>query len=551
MRFRISTKAVISCSAKVLLLAAIVPLQAGVAAGGAASEVHRAVLIVIDQCKAEYIDRFPMENLRFLQRQGTTFANATVGHLASETIVSHLVLGTGRLPRNLPWSDEILRDVGGSLGAKGALWMTAELSTDQMMRLLGSSLNGPTVHDEIERALGGASHVIGSKSYATWSFAGPEADTVVTLSDSLEQGPFQGWRRPAGRGLWKNLQDDSSGRFYVDCRHDYGTGNLNYPLKGNRYVVGDDPEHPGGDQWVASLAIDVMRERPNWSSIFMTMGGVDKAGHLLGVSRDSKSLGQDPSLSLEGQILAADRAVGTVLDGLRERGLLEETLIIITADHGALSGRFLGQIGKGQAYSNWYFGNAENVEYRDPPPRLRHLLDDEDVGMGVTDTMLRIWLVDPDRPGAGARVGRLVQGCKGVIEVFEKSPGGYFSAWKRDLQSDPFYSRMPPPVIERMQAWNDRVVPGLLSTMFSESSADVIGLMDDWTTYGCRGDHGGHQEAAQRVPLIITGPGAGRGVRDSRPARLVDIPATLLSLMGHPVPSVFDGIPLLGLAQKD
>ena len=52
----------------------------------------RVVLIVIDQMRADLPDRFPMPNVRRLMREGTRFPDAIVGHLASETVVSHLVM---------------------------------------------------------------------------------------------------------------------------------------------------------------------------------------------------------------------------------------------------------------------------------------------------------------------------------------------------------------------------------------------------------------------------------------------------------------------------
>jgi phage-related protein len=57
------------------------------------------------------------------------------GHLASETIVSHLVVATGVLPSRLPWGDEAFVDTAGTIGRPGALLQTTLLSLDEMGKL--------------------------------------------------------------------------------------------------------------------------------------------------------------------------------------------------------------------------------------------------------------------------------------------------------------------------------------------------------------------------------------------------------------------------------
>ena len=46
----------------------------------------------------------------------------------------------------------------------------------------------------------------------------------------------------------------------------YGTGTTSpawmYPLDGNRFAVGNDPAHLGGDVWTADAAIKVMENEP-------------------------------------------------------------------------------------------------------------------------------------------------------------------------------------------------------------------------------------------------------------------------------------------------
>ena len=60
------------------------------------------------------------------------------------------------------------------------------------------------------------------------------------------------------------LAKPECGRYYVNSASSlkYDTGKSPawlYPLDGNRYTVGFDPEHQGGDVWAADAAIATMK----------------------------------------------------------------------------------------------------------------------------------------------------------------------------------------------------------------------------------------------------------------------------------------------------
>jgi len=46
----------------------------------------------------------------------------------------------------------------------------------------------------------------------------------------------------------------------------------------------------------------------------------------------------------------------------------------------------------------------------------------------------------------------------------------------------------------------------IVNTMAAANGPDVIGLLHDKTSYGAYGDHGGAQEAVQRVPMVFWSP---------------------------------------------
>ena len=79
--------------------------------------------------------------------------------------------------------------------------------------------------------------------------------------------------------------------------------------------------------------------------MFVTLGGIDKAGHMWGADQDTE--GHDCSGRATGQVHVdcaakiADAQLGRMLDKLEALGKLDDTLIVLTADHGATHGGLL------------------------------------------------------------------------------------------------------------------------------------------------------------------------------------------------------------------
>jgi arylsulfatase A-like enzyme len=77
------------------------------------------------------------------------------------------------------------------------------------------------------------------------------------------------------------------------------------------------------DAIVADRAADLIRAHAP-QVMFVHFPGVDHAGHTWGWG----------SAIQRGAIAAADRCVGRLLDALRDRGVLDSTVVFVTADHG-------------------------------------------------------------------------------------------------------------------------------------------------------------------------------------------------------------------------
>ena len=87
-------------------------------------------------CEPDFIRKFDMKNVQALMRGGTSYPNAYLGHMASETVISHNVMTSGQLPKHMGWSDEWFRDSDGVLGPVNANYVTGSMTQPQYDALI-------------------------------------------------------------------------------------------------------------------------------------------------------------------------------------------------------------------------------------------------------------------------------------------------------------------------------------------------------------------------------------------------------------------------------
>jgi len=496
---------------------------------------RRAVVVVLDMFRADYPRRLRLPHLEALARRGAVFENARVGHLPATTVVSHQVLPRGLFPRNLAWSDDLHRDVEGLLGEPGRLYDPGELDLNQMRSLLGRI---DSAH--VARIFTGRGRFLaaGQKAYAVNALAGEAADLVVTLSDTQgPDGPFgpraEGWVHPVGLGLPAGWPGEPQSRFWLDTRPTYGTEKAVYKLNGHRTVIGPDPTRPGGDAWVMDAAFQVMEHHSDWALAMLTLGAVDRVGHMFGADRDLDHP-NGSEVHLRDLLLTADAQVGRLVEFLRRKGWEDETLVVVTADHAGLGAESWHGVDRpGGSWANWAWGPLANAK-TEPAlrPRLAPLAEAGLEAM-YSDTALRLYL----KPDADAkRVAELVSRLPGVVLVARKTrrPEGW--------RYEPVFSE-PGLLSELERRWFEAQVPALLATWACERGPELVALLDQRTSWGQPGDHGGAQEAVQRIPLIFAGPGI-PARKIGVPARLVDLAPTLWDLFGRRPPARMDGVSL-------
>ncbi|MFC6519161.1 sulfatase-like hydrolase/transferase [Undibacterium arcticum] len=340
------------------------------------------------------------------------------------------------------------------------------------------------------------------------------------------------WRYPTGLNVPSYLTEPKCGRFYInsDKGNDYGTKAQSpswlYALDGNRMVPGHDPEHLGGDAWAADAAITMM-EKENWSGMLVTMGGIDKAGHMWGAYHDDggKPGSADEQTHLPFVAKYADEQFGRILSKLKELGQLDETLIIITADHGATYAKeFHGNDAVGGGDYNWYYGKTVNSEdYNKPSPALKPLIDTGNVQLSYQSTSIQTWLKD-NSPAKKHEAAKIMRTLPGVAATYWRD-GDHFT-----LDAAPGQGTAATLSATEL-AWWKKHGQELVDTMAADNGPDIIGLLADEVGYGVKGDHGSAKQSDQRVPMVVWA----ANIQAEQPAyafRTVDILPTVLKAMG-------------------
>ncbi len=168
--------------------------QSSASAGNGKPRAHppkKVVVIVVDALSREIVEKYKMRNVQALMRDGADAPNGYLGHLGSVTVVTHNVLTTGALPKNMGWTDEGYRDVDGLLADQNPdpnvvgghdMWLTSNFGAEQMAPLQDAA-GYPKLADYLHAERPGSEVVaISPKTYAGWGLAGGSTDRMITFS---------------------------------------------------------------------------------------------------------------------------------------------------------------------------------------------------------------------------------------------------------------------------------------------------------------------------------------------------------------------------------
>ncbi len=490
------------------MLALVLALSLTAAPPPPSARADHLVMLVFDAMRPDYVDRFDLPNFKRLRRMSREYVHAYVGHMGAETVVSHAVLTTGRLPRDLPWQDEVYVDHAAVLGPAGTLYGTGSLSGPDLWKLQRTLPPDTFLAARTRKVHGGRVFSVAQKHYSAYVFGSPTADVVVTMAKA------DGRCTPTGENVPAYVSGNP--RYTVDCAKKYGTEHSFYPLDGAKGVPGDDPAHLGGDVWVGDIAMEILEREADWSVLALSFGGIDKIAHLSGEQDVALPLAFTPAYTLEAVVRVADAQLGRVLDALEKKKLLGRTALVVTADHGGQSNVYYFGTGRSRKVA----AKRDSGELVSPwLERLRTLGRAREI---VADSAIRVWLED----GASVpRATELLREVSGVVEVY---------ALRQDAAGEYEYTRV--------HSWLDRQPPAfrawaaahnaeLVGSMAARGGPDLVALLADNVGFDLLGDHGGAQEKVQRIPMFVAAPGLGRG-KVTTPMRLADVEEVVGPVLG-------------------
>src|SRR5687768_4321340 len=494
------------------VIAALSLAGCSVQAHGAEAAPDHVLLMVFDQMRPDYIDRCDLKNFKRLRASSRHYPDAFVGHLSSQTVVAHMVIPTGLRPGALPWVDDVLVGVDGTIGKPGAAYNTGKLTRDQTRQLLKKIPREQFLPARIQDTLGGKVFAVGTKDYAAEFLGGPYASSIVRLG-----APADGRCAPAGVNVPAYIT--SNPRFTVECTQTYGTDFTTiYKLDGSRYVPGNDAARLGGDAWTADAAIEIIN-RETWSGMFLTFGGIDKIAHMLG-EHEGRGLQSVPSeYHLADMLRIADEQLGRILYALDERGLTDRTLVVVTADHGGQKNEvYLGNNGTQTCCP---FANDDKPVKA--PYWLEHLTQIGSLRTAYAATSVTLWLDDHSAKNEQA-ITRGLKDVSGITEIYALRRTGDVYRYEQVLSA---LARQP----AKFQSWARRHSAELMATMAGPAAPDLVGLLADGVGFGRIGDHGGAQELVQRIPMIIRVSGE-KPRRLPAPLRLMDLAPEITKILG-------------------
>jgi hypothetical protein len=510
----------------------------------------KVVIILVDALSKEIVKKYDMHNVEALMKDGVDTPKGYLGHTGSVTVVTHNVITTGMLPKHMGWTNEGYRDVDGVLGAPGGLYITSDFTSAPMFALQNHA-QAPHLSDYLDDT--GKVFTVSPKSYAAYAFAGPGSPqtSIVTFGSGptcvQPDGTSQRYRAPTGPNMPSYFSAACGSRWLVERDKGYDTlqdpASL-YPALDDRYVVGDDAAHQGGDIWAADAALKIMEEEQgDWSGLFVSLPGVDKAAHMWGGVDDPEAAtpGYNPMTHLAYAAATADAQVGRIMDALEDSGELDSTLVVLTADHGSVAGEsFHGDYDPAPDYGyyNWYYGDPLNdIFYDKPQQALQPLIDGTDdgtgetnVGLSYSDSSLNVWLKDQSFEQVAEAAG-IMATLPDVTAVWRRD-GDHFTRVS-DIRWDLMHGAE--------KQWFARHAQELVDTQAADYGPDLIATLPDNTTYSVAGDHGGIQRAAQQIPIVFAGGGVShKDLRDE--VRSVDIMPTILRQLGIAPTYPMDGV---------
>ncbi|MEE4188192.1 MAG: alkaline phosphatase family protein [Roseobacter sp.] len=524
--------------------------------------------ITVDQLRGDLIDRFGTGfgegGFRYLINNGSYFTNAHHRHANNETIVGHTTLSTGTDPgihgmvANL-WFD---RDTATTfynvqdpeyplVGAEG---INAETEIDPTQRAATTDGRSPrniltsTIGDEIRMHYGPDAKVFGVsvKDRGAIAFAGHAGQAYWFskaegrfVTSTFYRNNYPDWMAEwDGKGLVASYANTDwtlmlPAENYLFAERDDQPWETDFPGWGRTFPHnwGDEDGRfyttfltlsPAGDEITVDFAKALMAAEgvgqddvPDFMSV--SLSSTDYVGHLFGPS----------SLEAEDNMKRLDRTLADFLSYVDETVGLENTLVVLSADHGAPEAPgYLKTIGI--EAKSFVFDAAE---VSDGFMRLKERFGiGEDLIESFTNPYL--YLDQGVIASAGLDAGVVAEA---VSEELQKLNGVAYAVTSAALRR----GEVPDTFITR----------AVRANFHPDRSGDIYVVFEphwfvaDFDGLTVASAHGSPWTYDSHVPIIFSGPGIDTR-RISRRVNTVDVAATIASRMGTKPPSGSIGTPL-------
>lgn len=424
------------------------------------------VLMVLDGARPDYLSATSLPHLDALARQGTEYTQAFDGILESETPAGHTAIATGSPPS----ANGILGFDWANGDSRFSLFNPDVVRAGAMENII-SQEHVPTIAGQYKKSYPSATVVAlsGHKYYAADPLGGPQADAIMY---------YQG----------------SSAGTYVPVAipgHEPPAGVLTDPsltAPNTRLALGAE------DNLATRLAIKTFQTMHQRLTLINYPEFDWPLGHVDGGNLDPK----DVATLMRG----LDHDIGQIEDAYRKAGVLDQTMFVITADHGMTPiTRFIPSTVVSDAVAK--AGTTA-----------------PDIASNTADY---IWLADPGKGQTVAdRIARSLDPGIQSVYYLVSGPGS------------PHYVLDPNLTLP---ASADSANQYLLNTLINGKEPTVVVFANEGATFSSstsnwKADHGGNSWQAQHIPLILSGPGINAGVITDKPAQLMDIAPTVLTVMG-------------------
>ena len=271
------------------------------------------IVVAVDACRYEYLKQFSLPNLESLISSGVSFANAIAGNCVAETAPGFASISTGTYMKSHGISSS---DSWYDRESKKLFYFYNE-ETGEL------HLDAPTLGEMVKQKNPSTKVAsISAKDRNSFLLGGPSADVVAfSYREKMHQrGDFSGkgvredafgWTERPGRALPPYLDDVTVPRL------------VNWTGPGFHHPDESSANTPFIDEFIMEGALRILQhEKPDIFYIGLISPNI--VGHIY----------QTESNEIKDSMTVVDQLIGKLISCVKEMGWFDDTLFVITADHG-------------------------------------------------------------------------------------------------------------------------------------------------------------------------------------------------------------------------